>query len=120
MSNIIQKQELELALQAEQREVSAGFLKEDNPLDLSPGFQDLCDACRRGDLKVCHQKILEGVNINGRDSFDYSPLILVKFPILPRTSDLGLFLALSAWPFGHKTSHRPPKIRLRAACLGCS
>jgi ankyrin repeat/BTB/POZ domain-containing protein 1 len=69
MSNIVPKQELELALVAEQKEIDAGFLKEDNPLDLSPGFRDLCDACRRGDLKVCHEKILEGhgVNVNGRD-----------------------------------------------------
>jgi ankyrin repeat protein len=74
---MIRKQEIELALQAEQQEVSAGLLKEDNPLDLSSEFHVLCEACRRGDLKVCHQKISEGVNINARDSFDYTPLILV-------------------------------------------
>jgi hypothetical protein len=71
MSNTVRKQELELALVAEQKEIDAGFLKEDNPLDLSPGFHDLCDACRRGDTKVCLEKIREGVNINGRDQVDH-------------------------------------------------
>jgi ankyrin repeat protein len=58
--------------------IEAGKLKEDNPLDFSEDFKILCDACRRGDLKVCQEKITKGVNINGRDMFDYTPLILVS------------------------------------------
>ena len=54
------------------------FLKEDSPLDLSEDFNILCEACRTGDLKSCQEKISEGVNINARDSYDYTPLILVS------------------------------------------
>ncbi|KAF2669266.1 hypothetical protein BT63DRAFT_425003 [Microthyrium microscopicum] len=35
-------------------------------------------ACRRGDLKTVHEKIAEGININSRDIFDYTPLILAS------------------------------------------
>jgi ankyrin repeat/BTB/POZ domain-containing protein 1 len=85
MSNVVRKQELELALVAEQKEIDAGFLKEDNPLDLSPGFRELCDACRRGDLKVCHEKLLEGVNINGRDQVHAAPAELLCTSLTPLT-----------------------------------
>lgn len=30
-----------------------------------------------GDLKACHEALAEGANINARDQFDYTPLILV-------------------------------------------
>ena len=72
------KHEIEEALRAEHQEVSAGRLKEDNPLDDSADFRIFCEACRRGDLKLCQEKIQEGVNINARDEFDYTPLILVS------------------------------------------
>ena len=75
---VLAKHEIEKALHAEHQEISAGRLKEDNPLDLSEEFRALCDACRRGDLKLCHEKIAGGVNINARDRFDYTPLILVR------------------------------------------
>jgi ankyrin repeat/BTB/POZ domain-containing protein 1 len=71
------KYEIEAALATEARAISSGQLKEDNPLDLSDDFKAFCEACRRGDLKVCQEKISEGVNINARDKFDYTPLILV-------------------------------------------
>lgn len=74
---VLGKHEIEAALLAEKKEVSAGRLKEDNPLDLSDNFRIFCEACRRGDLKVCQERITEGVNINARDRFDYTPLILV-------------------------------------------
>jgi ankyrin repeat/BTB/POZ domain-containing protein 1 len=80
MANVIRKHELELAQKAEQQAVLAGFLKEDNPLDLTPGFNALCEACRKGDLKAVHESFLAGVNVNGRDLFDYTPLILVTRP----------------------------------------
>ncbi len=44
----------------------------------SPRFQGLCDACRIGDLKGCQEAIAAGVNINARDVFDYTPLILAS------------------------------------------
>ena len=74
---LIKKAEIELSLQEEQKMIQEGKLKEDNPLDLSETFFRLCEACRRGDLKVCQEMITEGANINARDQFDYTPLILV-------------------------------------------
>ncbi|EEQ30222.1 ankyrin repeat and BTB/POZ domain-containing protein [Microsporum canis CBS 113480] len=75
-SQILRKDQLETSLFNERKLIGAGQLKEDNPLDLSQPFRELCEACRRGDLKVCQEKITEGVNINGRDLFDCTPLIL--------------------------------------------
>jgi ankyrin repeat/BTB/POZ domain-containing protein 1 len=75
---VLRKDQIEAALHAEHQAISAGKLKEDNPLDLTEDFRLLCDACRRGDLKVCQEKITEGVNINARDKFDYTPLICVS------------------------------------------
>ena len=80
------KHEIEEALREEHQEVSAGRLKEDNPLDDSDSFREFCEACRRGDLKLCQEKIQEGVNINARDGFDYTPLILVSSNLVLPTS----------------------------------
>ena len=74
----LMKYEIEKALHAEHQAIQEGNLKEDNPLDQSDGFRQLCEACRRGDLKTCQEKLQEGVNINARDRFDYTPLILVR------------------------------------------
>ena len=78
---VLRKDELEASLHAEKKLIEDGRLKEDNPLDISESFHTLCEACRRGDLKACQEMIMEGANINARDQFDYTPLILVK--ILP-------------------------------------
>lgn len=51
--------------------------KDDSPLDVSPEFVKLCSAARINDLKACQEAIYSGVNINARDAFDYTPLILV-------------------------------------------
>lgn len=75
---VLRKDQLEVSLHNEKKLIKEGLLKDDNPLDLSEPFRVLCDACRRGDLKVCQEKIAEGVNINARDIFDYTPLILVS------------------------------------------
>jgi ankyrin repeat protein len=72
------KYEIEAALAKEAQAISAGQLKEENPLDLSDDFRVFCEACRRGDLKVCQEMISSGININARDKFDYTPLILVR------------------------------------------
>ena len=76
--NVLRKHQIETALRAEHQEVSAGRLREDNPYDDSDLFKEFCEACRRGDLKLCQEKIQGGVNINARDKFDYTPLILVS------------------------------------------
>ncbi|KAL9013682.1 MAG: hypothetical protein Q9173_001630 [Seirophora scorigena] len=75
---LLRKDQLEASLHEEKKLIEDGRLKEDNPLDLSEGFQKLCEACRRGDLKLCQEMITEGTNINARDRFDYSPLILAS------------------------------------------
>ncbi|KAG8628636.1 hypothetical protein KVT40_002501 [Elsinoe batatas] len=75
---VLNKFQLEAALHDEHKEVAAGRLKEDNPLDTSDEFRLLCEACRRGDLKVCQEQIARGVNINARDRYDYTPLILAS------------------------------------------
>jgi ankyrin repeat/BTB/POZ domain-containing protein 1 len=66
------------SLHEEKKLIENGVLKEDNPLDNSENFRILCEACRRGDLKVCQEMIMEGANINAKDLFDYTPLILVS------------------------------------------
>lgn len=76
--DVKKKHEIEAALATEAQAVSAGQLKEENPLDLSDEFRTFCEACRRGDLKVCQEMISSGVNLNARDKFDYTPLILVS------------------------------------------
>ena len=75
---ILKKAEIEASLQKETQLIQDGKLKEDNPLDISETFNKLCQACRRGDLKGCQESITEGANINARDPFDYTPLILVR------------------------------------------
>ncbi|KAI4190416.1 MAG: hypothetical protein L6R41_000796 [Letrouitia leprolyta] len=77
---LLRKDQLEASLHEEKKLIEEGRLKEDNPLDLSASFNRLCEVCRRGDLKLCQEIIMEGVNINARDRFDYSPLILVGRP----------------------------------------
>ncbi|KAL1960502.1 hypothetical protein VTO42DRAFT_7801 [Malbranchea cinnamomea] len=76
-AKVLRKDQLETSLHNERKLIEAGKLKEENPLDLSEPFKELCEACRRGDLKVCQEKIAEGVNINARDLYDYTPLILM-------------------------------------------
>jgi ankyrin repeat protein len=76
--DVKKKHEIEAALANEAQQISAGQLKEENPLDFSEDFRIFCEACRRGDLKVCQELISAGVNINARDKYDYTPLILVS------------------------------------------
>jgi len=75
---ILRKDQLERSLHDEKKLIEEGVLKEDNPLDVSENFRRLCEACRRGDLKVCQEMIQEGVNINAKDQYDYTPLILAS------------------------------------------
>ena len=75
---ILRKDQLEASLHEEKKLIESGALKEDSPLDLSDEFCILCEACRKGDLKTCQEAITDGANINARDQFDYTPLILVS------------------------------------------
>ena len=80
---VLRKDQLEASLREEKQLIETGKLKEDSPLDQSECFRKLCAACREGDLKGCQEAILEGANINARDEFDYTPLILVREPAFP-------------------------------------
>jgi hypothetical protein len=82
-SGLLRKDQLELSLHQEKKLIQDGIIKEDNPLDVSENFHTLCMACRKGDLKVCQEMITEGVNINSKDLFDYTPLILVSLSLKP-------------------------------------
>ncbi|KAL3460625.1 ankyrin repeat and BTB/POZ domain protein [Aspergillus heterothallicus] len=75
---ILRKDQLEISLHNEQKLIKEGTILDDNPLDVSEPFRELCQACRKGDLKVCQEKITEGVNVNARDPYDYTPLILAS------------------------------------------
>jgi ankyrin repeat/BTB/POZ domain-containing protein 1 len=75
---VLRKHELEAKLKDDIQLVKSGVLRDDNPLDLSDEFNDLLSACRRGDLKRTQELISAGVNINGKDNFDYTPLIIVR------------------------------------------
>ncbi|KAL4989422.1 hypothetical protein BDW68DRAFT_69862 [Aspergillus falconensis] len=75
---VLRKDQLEISLHNEKKLIQEGAIIDDNPLDLSEPFRELCEACRKGDLKVCQEKITEGVNINARDPYDYTPLILAS------------------------------------------
>ncbi|WPG97803.1 BTB/POZ domain-containing protein 3 [Acrodontium crateriforme] len=76
--HILGKHQIEKALADEAKQISSGRLKEENPLDTSDEFRRFCEASRRGDLKVCQEQIGNGVNINARDEYDYTPLILAS------------------------------------------
>lgn len=80
-AGLLRKDQLEASLHKEKKLIEDGVLKEDNPLDVSESFRKLCEACRRNDLKVCQEMITEGANINARDPYDYTPLILVSFTL---------------------------------------
>lgn len=75
---VLRKHELEAKLKDDLELVRSGVLRDENPLDLSKEFNELLEACRRGDLKRTQELISAGVNINGKDKFDYTPLIVAS------------------------------------------
>ena len=75
---VLRKDQLEASLHEEKKLIQNGKLKEENPLDQSESFRSLCNACRKNDLKACQEAITSGANINARDEFDYTPLILAS------------------------------------------
>ena len=58
--------------------IRAGILRDENPLDTSDTFARFMEACREGDIALCQRLISQGVNVNGKDRFDYTPLIIVR------------------------------------------
>ena len=86
---VLRKDQLEIQLKHEHQQIRDGILKEDSPLDTTEEFQNFLYACRVGDLKGCQEAIAAGVNINARDPFDYTALILVS-PAIVSALDLPL------------------------------
>lgn len=74
---VLRKHELEGKLGEESRMIKSGVLRDENPLDTSDDFKEFLVACRHGNLRRCQELISMGVNINGKDAFDYTPLIIV-------------------------------------------
>ncbi|PHH89967.1 hypothetical protein CDD83_4828 [Cordyceps sp. RAO-2017] len=75
---VLRKHELEGKLGEEQQMIKSGVLRDENPLDQSPEFDEFLVACRHGDLRKCQELINLGVNINAKDKFDYTPLIIAS------------------------------------------
>ncbi|KAI3327237.1 BTB/POZ domain-containing protein [Xylariaceae sp. AK1471] len=75
---VLRKHELEAKLKDDLELVQSGVLRDENPLDSSEEFNELLEVCRRGDLKRTQELISAGVNLNGKDKFDYTPLIIAS------------------------------------------
>ncbi|KAL7621441.1 hypothetical protein AAE478_008763 [Parahypoxylon ruwenzoriense] len=75
---ILRKHEREAKLKDDLELARSGMHRDNNPLDLSNEFNELMNACRRGNLKRTQELISAGVNINGRDDFDSTPLIMAS------------------------------------------
>ncbi|KAI0436268.1 BTB/POZ domain-containing protein [Xylaria telfairii] len=75
---VIRKHELEAKLKHDLELVQSGVLRDENPLDSSEQFNELLEACRKGNLKRTQELISAGVNLNGKDKFDYTPLIIAS------------------------------------------
>ncbi|KAK4102988.1 hypothetical protein N658DRAFT_495057 [Parathielavia hyrcaniae] len=75
---VIRKFDLEAKLKDDNQLIRTGVLRNDHPFDSSPEFREFLQACRRGDLKRCQELISAGVNINSKDEFDYTPLVLAS------------------------------------------
>lgn len=85
----LRRDQLDASLREGKLRFENSWVEEDSPLDLSEEFSKLCLACRTGDLKSCQELITDGVNINARDQFDYTPLILVS--LTSRSFFLNIF-----------------------------
>lgn len=75
---VLRKFELEAKLKDDNQLIRTGVLRNDHPLDTSGEFHEFLQACRRGDLKRCQEAISGGININAKDQYDYTPLVLVS------------------------------------------
>lgn len=75
---VLRKFELEAKLKDDNQLISTGVLRNDHPLETSKEFNQFLLDCRRGDLKRCQEAISSGININAKDNYDYTPLVLVS------------------------------------------
>lgn len=77
---VLPKHELEGKLGEETALIESSALRDENPLEESDEFNQLILTCRKGDLRRCQELISQGVNINAKDRFDCTPLIIVSLP----------------------------------------
>jgi len=75
---VLRKDQLEAKLKDDNLLIRSGVLRNEHPLDTSASFAEFLMACRKGDLKHCQELINAGVNINGKDQYDYTPLVIVS------------------------------------------
>lgn len=75
---VLPKHELEGKLGEERLLIESGLLRDENSLDLSVEFTEFLLACRDGDLRRCRELINQGVNVNGKDEFDHTPLFMAS------------------------------------------
>lgn len=75
---VLRKFELEAKLKDDNQLISTGVIRNDHPLETSKEFNQFLLDCRRGDLKRCQEAISSGININAKDNYDYTPLVLVS------------------------------------------
>ena len=109
---VLRKHKLEAQLKDEAQLISSGVLRDENPLDSSEEFASFLEACRGGDLRTCQQMILAGVNINGKDDYDYTPLILVSdvcSEVLVARSPDNVFPGKPVWSL--RARRAPPRCR---------
>jgi len=102
---VLHKGELEAKLKDEHQLIQSGVLRDENPLDLSDDFNALLMACREGDLKRCQELITLGANINGKDHFDYTPLIVVSPGRAGRRDRPGQTMTLTGLPQASLCGH---------------
>jgi hypothetical protein len=76
---VLRKFELEAKLKDDNQLIRTGVLRNEHPFDSSREFHEFLQACRRGDLKRCQEAISDGININAKDQYDYTPLVLVSW-----------------------------------------
>lgn len=74
----IRKHQLEAKIKEDKELIKKGELRDENPLDLSQEFTEFLEACRKGNLRRVQEMISAGININAKDEFDYTPLVLVS------------------------------------------
>ncbi|KAB5560290.1 hypothetical protein GE09DRAFT_1116559 [Coniochaeta sp. 2T2.1] len=120
MTATIRKDELEAKIKEERELIRSGELREENPLDLSPQFEEFLQACRRGDLKRCQELISSGVNINGKDQFDYTPLIIASlcghYELVELLLESGALADRGTW-VGERTVYNALNDRIRNLLL---
>ncbi|KAL1884221.1 hypothetical protein VTK73DRAFT_5357 [Phialemonium thermophilum] len=118
--SVLRKDQLEAKIKEENQLIRSGVLRDENPLDDTPEFEEFLQACRRGDLKRCQELISSGVNINGKDRFDYTPLIIASlcghYELVQLLLESGALADRGTW-VGERTVYNALNDRIRNLLL---